>query len=473
MTTEQPTKKVRLGLYTPHAGQLRLHNARARFRVGCWGRRAGKTLGCCNEHVKKGVERRKSLNWWVAPTYKQAGVAFETIVRAMRGEMTSRPNYSDLKFKLYSSDFEFRSAKNPDDLRGDGVHHFTLDECRNMKARVWLEILMPMLADTDGDADFISTPMGHDWFWQLYQYGQDPKETEYWSFSAPSMINPYLDRAYIEEMRRKLPEDTFRQEILAAFLADAATVFKRVDGCIRNPGKIITDNTYQEPPIPGHYYVLGWDPAKHQDFSVIMIMDAGTGRIVAYDRDNQTDYSIQILRVIALAYKYNRAAVTMDATGVGDPLLERLIDAGLTVEGVIFTNIRKKEMVEALQLAIEHQQISLPHILIVIAELKAYGYKITASRNIVYGAPDSSEDGVKMHDDTVSALMLCVKGASLGGEIAIVRGYGAASMDVPQPRTFDDPELDHLDEDARTELDRRQASTGKILQQILSGRFGL
>jgi hypothetical protein len=475
MTTVQPPRKIRLALYKPHAGQLRLHNARARFRVACWGRRAGKTLGCCNEHTKKGVERRHSLNWWVGPTYKQAEIAFETIVRAMRDQMTSRPNYTDLKFKLYSSEFVFRSGEKPDNLRGDGIHHLTMDECRNIRARVWFEILMPMLTDTDGDADFISSPQGHDWFYQLYRYGQDPLEPEYWSFSAPSTINPYLPRDFIEEMRRKLPEDTFSQEILAVFLADAATVFKRVDSIIRQPERVIEGNTYSEPPLIGHHYVLGWDPAKHLDFSVIIVLDVSdSNRLVCFDRDNQTDYRIQILRVVAMAYKYNRASVSMDATGVGDPLMERLQEADLSVDGVVFTNPRKQTMVEKLQLAIEHQQTSLPNIAIIIAELKAYGYKITASRHIIYGAPDSQEDGVKMHDDCVSAYMLAIDGAGEAGEIALVRGASSSGIVIPTPRRFDDPELDkHLDEDKRTEIDRRQASTQRILQQLLDGRFGL
>ena len=472
--TQAPTRKVRLGLYSPHKGQKRLHNAagRYRFRACCWGRRAGKTFGCCNDHVREGVERRRSLNWWVGPTYKQAEIAFETIVRALRDQMTSRPNYTHLKFKLYSSEFEFRSAKNPDDLRGDGIHRMTIDECREIRARAWFEVMMPMLADTDGTAVFISTPEGHDWFHDIFMKGQDPLEKDYWSFSASSYVNPYLDRAYIEEMKRTLPEDKFAQEILAVFLADAATVFKRVDGCITNRKKVIHGNSYQEDPIPGHTYILGWDPAKHQDFSVITILDCNTGRVVAFDRDNKTDYRIQIIRVLALAFKYNQASIVMDATR-DDAILERLQESGLAVEGIVWTNPRKREMVERLQLAIEHIQIRFPNIAIMIKELKAYGYKITASRNIVYGAPDNQEEGIKIYDDCVSSLMMAVYGANLGGEIAIVRSLGGKASDgIPASRSFDDEEYHDLDEEQRESLERRQGSTGRILQSILSGRFG-
>lgn len=461
-TSERQPKKIRLGLYKPHEAQERLHDAadRYRFRVSCWGRRAGKTFGCCNDHVKVGIERRRSLNWWVAPTYKQAEIAFQTIVRAMRDQMTSAPNYTHLKFKLYSSEFEFRSAKNPDDLRGDGVHHMTLDECREIKARAWFEVMMPMLADTDGTATFISTPEGHDWFYQLFRYGKDPLEKEYWSFRAPSYINPYLDRKFIEEMRSKLTEDKFAQEILARFLANSATVFKRIDDCIRNRKKVIHGNSYAEDPIPGHHYILGWDPAKHRDFSVITVLDCNNGRLVAFDRDNKTDYRLQIIRVLALAAKYNRASIAMDAThgSVGDPIVEQIREADFAVEAISWTNPLKRSMVERLQLATEHQQISLPNIAVLISEMRAYGYKITGSGNIVYGAPENQDEGVEIHDDCVSSLMMGVHCMGRAGAIPVVNSRTSTK------RSDDDNESD---EEARQRDDlRHQAGLSRILQSL-------
>lgn len=45
---------------------------------------------------------------------------------------------------------------------------------------------------------------------------------------------------------------------------------------------------------------------------------------------------------------------------------------------------------------------------------------------------------------------------------------------LPQPRSFDDDvEQGYLDEDQRANLERRQANTGRVLQSILSGRFGV
>jgi hypothetical protein len=380
--------------------------------------------------------------------------------------MTSKPNYTQLKFKLYSSEFEFRSAKNPDDLRGDGVHFLTVDECREIKARAWFEVMMPMLADTDGEAVFISTPQGHDWFHHLYQLGQDPLQSDYWSFNAPSTINPYLPLSFIEEMRSKMPDDKFEQEILAIFKANQATVFKRVNECIRNPKKVINGNSYQEDPIPGHYYVLAWDPAKHTDFSVITIIDCNNGRLVGFDRDNQTDYRIQIVRVLLLALKYNRASIVMDATGVGDPLLEQIREADFAVDGIVWTNPKKKEMVERLQLATEHHQISLPNIAVMISEIRAYGYKISGSGNIVYGAPDSQEEGIKIHDDCVSSLMMGVHSMASAGAIPVAASGRRSAPVQSQPKDDEDDDKDDdkdEEEQGRDEGIHRQANLSRLL----------
>jgi Terminase RNaseH-like domain len=310
------------------------------------------------------------------------------------------------------------------------------------------------MADTDGTAVFISTPQGHDWFHHIYMMGQDQLEKDYWSFSAPSTINPYLDHAFIEEMRRTMPEDKFRQEILAVFLANASTVFKRIDGCIRNPEKIIYGNSYQEEPIPGHYYILGWDPAKHHDFSVIIVLDCNTNRLVAFDRDQHTDYRLQIIRVLALAFKYNKAVIVMDATGVGDPLLEQLRESGLTVEGIVWTAPKKREMVERLQLATEHQQIDIPNIVILVSELQAYGYKITSSGAIVYGAPENQDEGIEIHDDCVSSLMMAVHSMSSasGIPVALSGVRSSRTEDKSEERPFDDG--------------HRQANLGRLLQSL-------
>jgi hypothetical protein len=70
------------------------------------------------------------------------------------------------------------------------------------------------------------------------------------------------------------------------------------------------------------------------------------------------------------------------------------------VEGYKFTNASKKDLVENLSIQIENQQISIPNIPELIAELGLFGYKISPAGVTTYGAPEG------YHDDTVIALAL-------------------------------------------------------------------
>lgn len=92
--------------------------------------------------------------------------------------------------------------------------------------------------------------------------------------------------------------------------------------------------SYREDPILGHTYTLIWNPAMHPSFSVITVVDCGTGRVAVYDHDNASDYRSQIIHVLALAYKYNKAEISMDTTGIGGVLFDQLKELGIPVKAI-------------------------------------------------------------------------------------------------------------------------------------------
>jgi len=316
------------------------------------GRRWGKTLACCNELAKNGLEHNDTLNWWVAPTYSQANIAFELMANALHPILAKDPNYSKLRMDLVNkSVIECRSAEKYNNLRGNGPDACVIDEARDVRKEAWHEVLRPAMADTQGWVIFISTPRGYDWFFDLFRLGQDPLNKDYVSFTFPTSSNPYIPQSEIDELKRTLPERVFRQEILAEFLDDASNVFHGLDACL--------GGTLEEPK-PGHTYVIGWDPAKHEDFSVMTCLDLDTQHVCAFYRTNQIDYTFQVNELASMARCYNDASVLMDSTGVGDPLLEAVRQHGVSVDGFLFTSVSKKELVERLVIAIEQRQITYP-----------------------------------------------------------------------------------------------------------------
>lgn len=408
-------REVRLVLYTPHEGQRAFHRSRARFRVLTCGRRWGKTLAACNDMVARVCEHPRSLGWWVTPTYKIGVRGWRLLTRALQGIIApSGIKRGERTIELINgSVIEFRSADNPDSLRGEGVNHLVVDEAAMVPREAWEEALRPTLTDTRGSAVLISTPKGRNFFFELFCRGGDPAFGEWESFCFPTASNPYIAPEEIEEARRTLPVDVFRQEYEAQFLEDSAGVFRGLSGCVK--GEL-------EEPVRGREYVIGWDPAKYEDFSVLTVLDEARRHVVAWDRFNGVDYSLQVERLGVLHRKYNQARVIMDSTGAGDPLLESVRKhVTRRVEGFTFTSTSKQQLVEHLAVAIQEGSVSFPADLAVLRhELELYQYEITRAGNVKYSAPQG------YHDDAVMSLALAVWGCRR------VRGIGP----VPKPKGF-------------------------------------
>src|SRR5262249_61631663 len=111
---------------------------------------------------------------YVAPFYRQAKAIVWDYLKRFAGAMEGgRFQETELRCDLPNgARISLYGADDPDSLRGlyfDGV---ALDEYAQMDPRVWSEVIRPALADRQGWAIFIGTPMGRNSFWRLYAAGQ-------------------------------------------------------------------------------------------------------------------------------------------------------------------------------------------------------------------------------------------------------------------------------------------------------------
>jgi len=377
--------------YKPHEFQRAFHRSQARFRLFIAGRRGGKTFAAAQEAVKLALTTPNGIGWIVAPTYSMSRVAWRQFVRILPKPLIKSYNKADRIIELVNGHIvECRSAHKPEELVGEGLDWLWIDEAARVKREAWEESLRPTLTDKKGRAFFTTTPRGRNWVWELYCLGQDRLQPEYENFHFPTSGNPHIDPGEIELARRTLPELVFRQEYLAEFLDDVNQVFRYV--------RRQATGAFDEP-RPGCSYVMGVDLAKHVDFTVLTVLRADTSSLVAWDRFNELDWSLQKQRIVALAQKY-RALVLLDSTGVGDPVFDDLRRSGIHVEGYQFTNTSKAQLVEHLAMAIEQGKITYPPIPEILNELESFEYEITRAGNVRYSAPEGQ------HDDCVISLAL-------------------------------------------------------------------
>jgi len=365
------------------------------------------TWGCTLRLVKEAWDVPNSLNWWVAPTFKQSKMAYHLVMNLLP-KGTFQEYKADLRLTLLRPDgsehsfIEFKSAEDESSLRGFGVKFFVLDEAARCSFASWVS-LNTTITQTLGRGIVISTPKGRNWFYDIYQKGDKsglmPGDIDEWpewlSIRMPTWTNPHVPLKSIEDMRRNLPEDVFRQEVAAQFLMDSAGVFRGIQDCIKGA---------LEAPIRGHQYVMGVDLARLRDFTVLTVMDRQRRNVVAFDRFTNLDWDVQYRRIIELAKRYS-AVVYMDSTGIGDPIVGTISRAVRVEPYKIGGSAAKQQLIDKLRVNIENERVSFPTIAPLVRELQIYEYQISDSGVVKFEAPSG------MHDDCVISLALANWGA--------------------------------------------------------------
>ena len=332
-----------------------------------------------------------TVGYCVAPTYNHSLKQWKEIKRYCPPELIVKENISNHTITLLGNrDIYFKSADSPDSMRGDAVYDAWWDEPAQIKEDRWTLEFRPSIMDTKGKVIFTGTPAGKNWYFQLWTRGQDKQQHDYESWAFSTYTNPYVDPKEIDEFKRDMPELAYRQEILAEFLDDVGSVFRNIRGCISGA---------LEEPQPGKQYVVGCDLAKHEDFTVICVLDQN-GHLCHFDRFSQLDWVFQSKRIVDTCKRFNNARLLIDSTGVGDPIFDMLRRSGVAVEGYKFTNASKKDLIENLSICIENHTITYPDIPVLLSELGLFGYKISPAGVTSYNAPEG------YHDDTVIALAL-------------------------------------------------------------------
>lgn len=391
------------GLIRPklHEAQKRIKAEAARFNVAACGRRFGKSiLGqdiACDYLV---------AGWpvgWFSPSYKSLADNWRDLQRVM-APLTVDKSIQEHRIELSTKGvLDCWSLDNIDAGRGRKYKCVIVDEAAFVRylGDAWQATVRPTLTDFQGDAWFLSTPRGSNFFRTIYNWGQDVLRTEWRSWQMPSLSNTTLkdlDKE-VEAARLELPERIFRQEYLAEFIDDAGGVFRRVleAACA----------TAQDSAVEGHSYIIGIDWGKYNDFTVLSVIDTTTKELVCIDRFNQIDYVVQKQRLYALAGRFKTKMLVPEHNSIGIPLIEELQREGYSVHPFTTTNASKAEAIDSLALALEKGDLKIIDHSTLIAELQAFEAERLPSGMLRYSSPEG------YNDDCVISLALAWHGASI------------------------------------------------------------
>lgn len=378
----------------------------AKIKVLAMGRRWGKSV--TGGDIVLTVAAGGDFAAWVVPTYKNGRKLWnwiENAVRQLRKRKLCVVNRQDRTIDFANGGFfGMYSADNADAIRGEAFHVVVVDEAARVEEEVIEDVIIPTLADFNGDLILISTPNGKNWFWRYFVTGQNPRNwQEIRSWRAPTWDNPNpnIKAAYMAAKRRAergIKVFSFKQEWDAEFVGDGTEVFRNIDQAMGRA-------TWQKNPIKGHDYVFGVDWARTKDYTVFLILDLTLNEVVYYVRYQRMGYELQFKKLVALYEKWQPSALIIEYNAMGGPMVERLDSIGLPVVPMVLNNASKQALVDDLVWAFDNDAIALPEDPDMKEELELYEGTQTKTGMVRYAAAGAG------HDDIVTALLLANQAA--------------------------------------------------------------
>lgn len=411
-----------LSLPKLRADQAAIARHPARVKVLAMGRRWGKSILCTT--LGLGYAARGAKVAWVVPTYKNGRPLWRqaTMRLARLGDAVSiNKTERIVEFAPSRGRLSVYSADNPDAVRGEAFDLVVLDEAAFVGEDIWVDVVMPTLADRKGRAYLISTPKGRNWFHREWMLGKQDGEYQA-SWHAPTSANPSpaIQEAYLRA-RQKVPARKFSQEWDAEFISFEGQVFASV--------RQLAHAILQDSGTPGRQYVAGLDWGKLQDRTVLTILDTGTNHVVHTEVMEGIEYQKQLARIQGVCSRFpGLRAIVAETNAMGEPLFESAARRGLPVQRFQTTNATKAQIIDDLVLAFEQRAIAIPNDDALFDELENFAGKKLPSGVMSYGAQDG------FHDDRVMSLALA---------------WSATQVTVPAGEQGDEVQASHYHADRR------------------------
>lgn len=398
---------IRIKLPKLHAGQLRATSEAKRFNALECGRRFGKTKLGIVLAARAAIDMQAPCGWF-APAYKYVTEAWREICGILKPAIQHISQQEKRIEIIGGGVIECWSLEDPDAGRSRKYKRVIVDEAgivRDLQT-VWQQAIRPTLTDLKGDAWFLGTPKGRNFFHQIFARGESG-DSDWKSWRMPTVANPFIEASEVEAARRDMPESAFNQEYLGIPADDGGNPFglTAIASCL-------CDLSDQPPAF------FGIDLAKSYDWTVVVGLDE-QGKCSVLERW-QSDWAQTKRRILDII---EDKPALVDSTGVGDPIVEDL-QREANVTGFNFSLKSKQRIMEGLAAAVQRKEIGFPdgwlrH------EMDSFEYEYVPS-GVRYSAPSG------LHDDGVCGLALAVECSRTVARVFPTESayFGAAGQDA-------------------------------------------
>lgn len=288
-------------------------------------------------------------------------------------------------------------------IRGYTADMIILEESGYIKDKIVFEVVMPMLAATNGTLIQIGTgKLKNHFYGAVYSSKNYYVSLVHWTRAVET---GQLSQEFIDEQKEELGENSieFRTEYCCEFVDEADLYFNRelIDNAIVSD----IDANFQ---IGNDIFYLGVDFARMgEDSSVLTILNSeGKVRQVIERKNTKLTEIVGLIKELHSKYRFKK--IFLDETGMGagpsDMLREQL---GTIIYPITFTIKSKQNMYSHAKALLEKQILKLPNHKKMLSQLYDLRYQYTSNGDMKI---HHSERG---HDDFCDSLVLACRGIPL------------------------------------------------------------
>jgi len=350
-------------------------------------RGSGKTLLGINLLLYWLLQKPNRKGGWIAPVYGQAKSVMDQIISTSQDVITQSNRMEGTISFTNGSTIKFLSSDSPDNIRGFRFTHLVLDETAFIKENSLQTAILPTLNPSGKKCLMISTPKGKNHFFNWFN------KPESVSIKFPLEECPYVSNILIEEAKKSLPPDVFKQEFEAEFVDSGNDVFVNID-------RVSTINLFDLQRRVEVY--AGIDTGLTDDLSVLTLIDT-TGRVRWIESLNNRSIQDIAEKFKSILGNFTIVGGYIETNGIGRAMYDLIKPFYQKVRQFNTTQDNKTEMVRKLITDIEDMTIELPTIDLcpqLHQEFASYTYKMSANGKLSFTHMPGH------HDDFVDSLML-------------------------------------------------------------------
>lgn len=377
-----------------------VQDKRYKFITVAFSRQSGKTVLMLVFCIQWMFEKNMSIAY-ICRNFVLAKRLYKELIKILPGNIVKSANGTDLAIEsVYGATLNFYSAEQGASLRGQTFNYMICDEFAFHKmeqpdgTHLWNDILSPTLKARGRKCIFVSTPLGkNNIFYEMFQRGLSDEFPKYASILKTIYDDGFITEDEIEEIKKSIPELSFKQEYMCEWLEDGLSFFQGYSDC------------FDIDKYSGNKSWIGIDCSGDGQDSTICAKISDNGAVELFEAVGTLDMKYR--QIADFINRVNPVAVYGEINGLGAPMLneiKRYVRNKSKLYDWTTSNSSKEEIISNLAVEIANKGIHfLKNDMKLYNELGNFVVTVSKSRKLTFAARGNG------HDDRVMATAIALK----------------------------------------------------------------